>query len=382
MADTELREALESAFEAPSTPEPSPAASDVAAPEDASPASEVPASFAAETPSTDGSKARDEKGRFAPKGMAASGKPAAETSAAKPAGAEAAPRSSAPAAVGSPPSSTPAPGPEAARPELRAPQSWTPAAREEWAKLPPTIQAEVARRERETAVALQQGAEHRKLSESFRQAVAPFEGMIRAEGGEPLGAVQSLLQTAAALRTAPPVHKAHLIANMVKTFGVPIEALDAALAGQAPPQGQPAHVDPGQLAAKVREDVLRELHGQRQQAFHERATSQVEEFGASRDYFDVLRPRMGALMEAAAQERHAMTLDEAYELAFQTHPQTKAIWAQREAAKAASNAQASTERAKAAASSVRSQPAGMSGAKAPDDVRGLLEQAWSQHQGR
>lgn len=304
------------------------------------PATETPAP--AEPEAKTPHEGRDEKGRFAPKAKVQ------ET----------------PQAAGqpSPDSAPPPPGPAAAAPaptpELKAPQSWKAGIREKWATLPAEVQQEVNRRERETTIALQEASEARKGWQTFRETVAPFEAMIRAEKTEPMQAVANLLQTAAALRTAPPVHKAALIANMVKTFGVPIEALDQALAGQTPAANQPMQ---GEYRDPRVDQLLAQLQGaqqQREQELHAKMASELQAFQEKSEFFEDVRNDMATLMRAAELDKRDLSLEQAYNAAIQMfHPDIAEILRQREAAKAATNAQASTARAKAASSSVRPSPA-------------------------
>jgi hypothetical protein len=371
----DIREALSAAFD--ETTESAPVAEVAETPPGPAAGAREEAGEAPEGMASSGEPAapshqRDEKGRFAPK--------AAQTEAPKPGGESAtpAPKEAAPVATPAPqvgqPSQTPAP-------EAKAPQSWKPAAREHFARLPPEVQAEVVRRERETATVLQEAASARKLEAEFRQTVAPYEAMIRAEGGEPLKAVASLLQTAAALRTAPPHHKAQLVASLVKTFGVPVEALDAALVGEAPQQGQaaPEYRDPrvDQLFAQ-----MQQAQHHRQQSLVQRSQQELETFAAGREFVDDVREEMADLLEVAAKRGVALSLEDAYNRAVQLNPDISAVLKQREAAKAATNAQASTQRARAATSSVKSQPAGAPHAPQSRGLRDDLEAALAAQSGR
>jgi hypothetical protein len=309
---------------------------------------------------------RDERGRFAPKLAANDNTERPKQVAGGDQGGGSAPPG--PAAA---PESAPAPQAETYKP----PQSWKPQAREHWSKLAPEVQAEVSRREREIALALQETAEPRKFVDQFRQVVAPFEGMIRAEGGDPLGVVSNMLQTAAALRMAPPQHKAVLVANMVKSFGIPIEALDQALAGQSPgPQQatpyQPPSFDPDTIAQKVRQDVLREMDAKR-------AQEKLEAFRSSHEFFDDVQADMQLLIERG----YAKSLDDAYNRAVQMNPDVSAAIQQRERAKAGTANPAAIQRSKAAASSVRPSPAAAPSAQ-PQGLREQLEAAIAATRGR
>ncbi|RKH09002.1 hypothetical protein D7X74_30430 [Corallococcus sp. CA047B] len=283
------------------------------------------------------------------------------------------------------PATSEAPKPSAIPPP-KAPQSWRPAAREKWAALPAEVQQDITRREREMAVAYQESAQHRKLAEGFQRVVSPFAGMIQAEGGDPFKAVGTLLQTAAALRTAPPAHKAQLVANIVKTYGISIEDLDAALAGHAPPPGQQAQqqpVDPEAMASRIRQEVIQGMQQQHRSTMGARAQQETEAFLASgeAEFMDDVRDDVADMMELAAKRGVALTLKDAYNRAVLAHPDVSKVLKQREQAQQANAAQASTQRARDATSSIRTTPAA-SPAPKDDSVRGALETAWASASGR
>lgn len=363
---SDIREALSSAFdaaeEAPELEAPAAVEASLEAPAEVTEAQET---AAPETPAEQAQRARDETGRFAkkqeqPKPAAVKPVPAAKatapaTPAATPLGQQ--PQEAAPAA----PEST------------KAPQSWKPAAREHFAKLPPEVQQEVVRREKETAVALQGAAQARALAEGFQRTVEPYRALLT---DEPLKVVANLMQTAAQLQTAPPAHKAQLVAQLVRTYGIPIEALDAALAGQPAPQqagqGGPQHMDPRTLAAQVEQQVVQRLQQQRVQAARAKATQEAESFAQQAEFFDDVREDVADMLELAGRRGVALSLEEAYARATKMHPEVSKVLQQREAAKQANATQASTQRARAAASSVRSQPATGPAASAPADLRGSI----------
>lgn len=374
-AETSLREDLLSSME-------SAGAADGAAPEapvPAPPPAETEAREAAEAESPAGEgRSRDEKGRFAPKAAA----PPSQV--VQPPGQAAAPEKAKATSVAAVPAPNEAaqPPPAPAGPELKPPAGWKPAAREYWAKLPREVQEEAVRRDREAAALAQESRPHRELAQAFQQVVAPYEAMIRAEGGNPLTAVRDLLQTAAALRTAPPGHRAKLVANLIRTYGVPIDALDAELAGQAPPPGQAQQLDPAQLERQISDRILKQLQAQQAQRAQSSGVAQVTKWAEGKEFFQDVRLRMAAIIQAAREEGSPEpSLDEAYDEACETHPRTKEIWKQRKAAEAAAKANATTQRTVNASSSVKSSPAAMNGAQ-PDSVRGDLLAAMQSLSGR
>lgn len=301
-------------------------------------------------------RSRDEAGRFAAKAKEEA-KAIAEAKAATTTAQPAAPAATA----------TPAP--------LRPPRSWSATAREAWGNLTPELQAEVIRRERDIESGLREAAEARKLREEFQRTISPYEAMLRAEGSEPLKAVGNLLQTAAALRTAPPAQRAALVAQIVRSYGVPIDALDAALSGEAPQaqQAPPQYRDPrvDQLFATI--EQAKAAKAQQLQAEAQKALSTVQE----QEFFEDVREEMADILEVAARRGVAMSVEDAYNRAIALHPEISKVLSQREAAKAAANAQASTQRAKAASASVRGSPVGSTDDSKPTSLREQLEAAFA-----
>lgn len=256
---------------------------------------------------------------------------------------------------------------------VKPPQSWKPLAREKWAALPAEVQQEVARREKEIASALSESAPAKRFQDEFRQTLAPYAPMLGQ--ADPIKTVGSLLQSAYVLNHAPAQQKAQLLARMVKQFGVDVGALDEALQGvlqgqpaqaQAPSQGAPSAVDPSQIAAQVRQQLMQEMGAQR-------VAEAAQSFQAeSPEFLEDLKPEIAGILKAGL----AKDLKSAYNRALSMHrgdPQSEigAVLRQREAAQQANAQQASTQRAKLAASSVKSQPAG---AAAPQQAMDRREQ--------
>jgi hypothetical protein len=370
MGDT-LRSALEKAFDKGELEQPEEVETPAEMPEPVE-TEAAPVEQEAVSEQARAERARDESGRFAKADKPISSKTPAPIVPKQSANATPAPKPQAPNVTPQPP----APVASATKP----PQSWKPQAREKWGALPPEVQQEALRRETETARALQESAEARKQWDSFRQVVAPFEGMLRAEGAEPIAAVGELLRTAAALRTAPPAHKAQLVAQMIQTFGVPVETLAAALDGKAMPQQQ---AQPQFNPAEIEQRILQRLQGQQQQALLQKNASEVETFGQEREFFDEVREMMGDMMEVAAKRGLPLSLEQAYNQALRLHPDTSAVLAQREAGQQANAVQASTQRAKRASSSPRSHPAApLDPGGKPKDLRAAIEAAMDHHSGR
>lgn len=355
MADevvTSLREDLDAAFEAhaveepletpPETPEPPPETPET-----------PPEPPLDETPEAKAIRERDEAGRFKKGEPKPPETPEPKPVAAKP---QIDPKTGKPVVAATPPPV-----------KDRAPQSWKPEAREEWAKLPATVRAEAIRVDREVQKVLQESSEARQGYTKYREAVAPFEQMIRADGVEPLAAVQGLLQTAHMLRYAPPQVKAQGIANMIRSF-LPgregLELLDRAIlaanGGVPPGEGGAPPGPPQQFRDPRLDEVLARMEQARQAqeaTDMAEAKRQIEEIQGEEFYNDV-REDMADLIEVMKKRGVVLSVRDAYNRAIRLNPATSKVLDQREAGarRNGTDRQAATQRARAASVSVRSTP--------------------------
>jgi hypothetical protein len=122
---------------------------------------------------------------------------------------------------------------------------------------------------------------------------------------------------------------------------------------------------------------LQGLQQSRQEQVIQRAVSEVEGFGAGKEFFEDVREDMADLLELASKRNLDLSLEQAYERACKMQPDIAKVLEAREAAKRAGNSQQSTQRAKHAASSVRGTPAGVPSSN-PSDLRGAIEAAFEQ----
>lgn len=281
--------------------------------------------------------------------------------------------------------------PAAPAPEVRAPASWKADLRERWKALPPEVQGEIVRREREIDQRMQETAQTRKFAERFMQITTPYRALIEAEGASPLDAFHDYLKTATLLRTGAPMDKARVMAQLVQQYGVPLQALDAFLAqairqGPAPmqPPQQQMHTQgpysPGLPPApqEFRDPRLDRLLAQAEA--NERVTmrEQAEAFAADpkHEFFADVRLTMADVMDAAAKRGITMSLEDAYARACQIEPEVKKVLDARAAQGSASAAARTLAQARHAASSLPSAgapaAAKANGAAQPGSVRDAI----------
>lgn len=317
----------------------------------------------------EGERVRDALGRFVPKeGGEAAPKPA-----------EAAPA----AQQGQPPAQPAAEAQAPAQASERPPVNVPPALREHWGTLPEGFRQYTLQREQQVQQVLQSTADARRFQQEFGQMVQPYLPFMRAEGAEPMQAIQNLMDIAVSLRTGSPQQKAQLVAQLVGNYGVDIGALDAALAGVAPQQ--PQGFDPSVIQREVQAalspivQAAQQRRAQMEQQTQAEVMSELEQFAQDpkNEFFHDLRNAMADIIEVAERQGRKMSLADAYQTAAMLHPEISQIMLARRQGQSVQSHSQAAQRAKAAAVSVKGSGADMSPAQAPDasTVRAAIEAA-------
>lgn len=283
------------------------------------------------------------------------------------------------------------PGPKSGPKSDKAPASWKPDTREHWANLPDSVKSEVIRRESELQRTLHETAEARKYADQVSRTLAPYEAYMRAEGANPLQAIDNLMATAVRLRTGTGPELAGLMAGMVKQFGTGrfgndfIHMLDSALAGVAPQQdNQTAQLQQviQQQLAPVQQFMtqMQSAQAQAQQRIQQQAGSEVEQFINTAEFGNDVREDMADLMELAAKRGKEMTLQDAYQQACMANPLIREVLQKRGASQMAQTQSGVAQRARAAAVSVPSAGPAMGAQQfRTDDTRSAIEAAIAMH---
>lgn len=269
----------------------------------------------------------------------------------------------------------------------KAPASWKPDVREHWGTLPEPVRAEIARRETEHARFMQETAEARRTAEAVSQVVQPYMHFIKAEGSNPIQAIDNLMSTAARLRTGTGPELATLVAGIVNQFGTGrfgpqfIEMLDSALAGQQPRAADPQTAQVEQLLNQKLAPVqsmlnqFQQAQAQAQYQAQFQAENEVAQFLSQAEFGDDVREDMADILEAAQRRGQNMTLQQAYEKATFMNDSVRKVLQQRQAAQGAQVYTQAAQRAKAAAVSVSgSAPVGAMQQPATD-IRSAIEAA-------
>jgi hypothetical protein len=299
-------------------------------------------------------RARDEAGKFTkapkpkpakvaqkPAGTAPSGGVHGAASAAPPAGQV--------PADGAVPS--PAPSVEAASP-LKLPSSWKPAAREALAKAPREVQEEAVRIDREVRQVMQEAAPLKQRMSEVERTLAPFEGLARANGMDAMQYAGSVLQSAAQLFQGPPQTRAAILAQLIQQSGADLEAINAALQGQAPAaQARPA--------ADPRAEVRRVLEEERAQQRYQESLRAAQDFLKDPpEFWEYVKEEVTSLIDWDRSKGGNLTLQQAYDRACKLNDDVQGVVSKRKEGERARTATAATQAAQAATQvSLRSSPA-------------------------
>lgn len=280
------------------------------------------------------------------------------------------------------------PGPKSGpkQPGERAPASWRPDVREHWGQLPETVRQEIHRREVEVQRTLQESAEARKNYDAVMRTVAPYEAFIRAEGSNPIQAIDNLMATAAKLRTGTAPELASMVAGIVNQFGVGrfgngfIQALDSALAGQTPavdPQQAAMEQVLNQRLAPVQQMLTQFQQAQlaQQQKVAQDAQSEVERFLDRAEFGNDVREDMADLMETASRRGQNLTLEDAYKKACLLNDRVRTVLQGRLQAQGAQQTTQAAQRARSAAVSVSGAAPKGALQQPTTDVRSAIEAA-------
>jgi len=370
-----LREVLSAKFdELQAAPEAAPEPAAVVETPAAAPAEAAPAEVVTETATEAAQRARDEAGKFVKENKSAKATKKPPTSAP----AEAKPETPPPAIEGegaaaeTPPPAAAAPVTTEA-PKLAAPQSWKPHAREKWAALPPEVQEEAVRIDKEVQRVMRETAETRKFASSVQSTLAPFEGLARANGMDSVKYAGSVMQTAAALHMGTPAQKASIVAQLIGTYGIDVDAVNAVMQGQAPAQAS----QPAQQPQNVQAEVQRYFEQMQTQQLTNTAQQAIDKAKGECEFWNDIG--QGKIVTMAAQLitmepdlAPDVALKNSYEILSARTPSVSAVLKQRQEAEAAKARIASTQQARAAAGSIRSTPAAGADAK-PVGLRAVLE---------
>ena len=279
------------------------------------------------------------------------------------------------------------PGPKPGPKVDKAPAAWKPDVREHWGQLPEPVRAEIARRESEVQRTLQETSEARKTVEAIHNVVQPYMHFIKAEGSNPIQAIDNLMSTAARLRTGTAPELATMMAGLVQQFGVGrfgqnfIDQLDSALAGNVAKQSDPQTAQVQQVIQQQLAPVqqfmsqFQQFQQQREMQVQQQAVNEVEQFLLQVEFGSDVREDMADVLEMAAKRGQSLTLQQAYERAISLNDNVRSALSQRQKMTGMQQQTQAAQKAKAAAVSVSGAAPMGALRQEPTDIRSAIEAA-------
>lgn len=249
--------------------------------------------------------------------------------------------------------------------EVKAPRMWSPEAREKFAALPPDVQAEIGKREREIDTRLRETAQERQVSELARKTLDPYLDVCREIGIAPFEAVRQTMELGTRLHKGNGQQKAQIIAQLVTRYGVDIQELENQLVTHI---SRPPEVTQLEQRLAQLEQQNSSLTQAQQQAATQEHTKAIEAFVADpkNEFVQDVWQEMTILLNTGKAE----TLHDAYETACRMNKQ---VWQTMQ-----SRSQQQANRIAAGKVSLKGgAPRNTSNAKPqPKTTRAALEAAW------
>jgi len=251
---------------------------------------------------------------------------------------------------------------------LEAPTSWSADAKAKWATLDPSIQAEIARREKNMSEGGQKWSEEKR---GYEETLAPVRTMAQRYGVNEREGLNRLLAANDYLERDPQA----AIAWLAQSYGVDLSSLNQTLEERpkADPMVSQLHQELNNLKASLQEREAQEIH------------AELSKFASApgHEHFDKVRVPMGKLISQGL----ASSMEEAYEKAVWADPELRAslIAAQTATQQADRKAKEQADKARRGAISVNGSPS--TGAtpvpkREYETVEEATRAAWATHMGR
>lgn len=253
-------------------------------------------------------------------------------------------------------------------PSKPAPGSWPKEMKERFGSLPAEVQDYVLQREADVSRSINQFSVKAKAYDQIAGVLSPYEPLLRADGLEPVGVINGLMQTYYTLRNGAPQQKAAAVMQLAQQFGVDL--------GQSQDGQQPGNsaYDPQvyDKLAKLEQQLLQRQYAEEQAAEREVMTT-IEQFRANAPHFEAVKAHMGALLANGA----ARDMQDAYDQACWANPEVRATLLQEQEAKRRAEQAKVTAEAKKAASVNVSRRGTQPPAKAQGSIEDTLRETYA-----
>ena len=269
--------------------------------------------------------------------------------------------------------------------DFKAPIGFSPESREKWKDVPPVVKEQIQRREREIEEAMRGTAEARRSHTQISQLAQSYASVLAAEGAEnPMQAIEGLFKTVASLRLGTPQQRATRMAGLISHYGVDINMLDQALAGETPQNQESSQLQQllDQRLAPIQELLDQQKQSQRQMQEQTQAQVQTElvEFSKTAEFLNDVRLDMADLIDLASKQGRKLSFKDAYDKCCAMNPSISKVLEERRTAAALKGEGSRLDAKRNAGSSLKAssgQRAGNNGAAL--SLRSEIANAWDDY---
>lgn len=250
-----------------------------------------------------------------------------------------------------------------------APATWRKEAKAHWAKLDPTVQQEIIKRETDVLRGMGEYKQAADVGKGFQQAVGPYMATIQQQGLNPFALARGHFELHRQLAFGTPAQKWAVVRKLINDFRVPVEGLTS-------DNPEPISVDPTVKALQDRLEALQSTvtRTTETQAAEAKSRLEVEVTKFSQDpqhpFFDEVAEDIAQLISKGA----CSTLQEAYDTAVARNPAVRqksidTLVKQHSEATTKAAAEAAAKARKSTAANVRS----TSKVKSPTAPKGSMD---------
>jgi hypothetical protein len=249
-----------------------------------------------------------------------------------------------------------------------APVALSGAIKAKWKDLPEDVRAEWKKREDDIHRMMTSHDGDLRMGRTVKEIAAPYEAIIRSEGGTVEGAFKDLLNTSYILRTGTPQQKAQAVQQAIQQFGVDMryaqqgnQRVDPNLAYlQQEIQTLRKQADPQVIKTQLQQEMERD-----------RVSGEITAFAANpaNVHFQTVRPAMKAILEGG----QAKDLQDAYDQACWANPSIRASLLKAQQSDEAEKRKAEMVKKQKAAASVQGSPDGTSPEKSQSKAKSIRE---------
>lgn len=201
-----------------------------------------------------------------------------------------------------------------------APRTWRAEAAAEWDKLPPTVQAEIAKREEDMFKGLEGYKAQATIGQNFHSAIEPFVPLLTQQGHNPVNLVNQMMGLHATLSLGSPEQKMSALMDIAKGAGIEFNPGDPADAPYEEPAVKALREELKAVQSKLSQTEQWQSTQARQQETEIRSklAAEINAFAAdpANSYFEEVSNDIVALMNAGL----AKDLKDAYQQAIYRNP--------------------------------------------------------------